>query len=129
MLDSGAVTALAGRSGRARAWLEMLVQHRGPVAVPAAVLVECTTGHAGRDAEVNRVLKKLIPGRGPVAVDEQTARRAGALRFAAHRDDGIDALVAAEATRIPHTCVVLTADPDDLGVLTADAEHVTVRGL
>lgn len=129
VLDSGAVTALTGRSHQSRAWLELIVEHRGPVVVPAAVLVECTSGHAGRDAEVNRVLKRILPGRSPAPVDAATARRAGALRFAAHHDDGIDALVAAEATGVERTCVLLTSDPDDLRALTSGFDHVTVWDL
>jgi predicted nucleic acid-binding protein len=129
VLDSGALTAITGRSVTARAWLDLLVEHEGGVAVPAAVLVECTTGHPGRDAEVNRVLKRLLPGGAPTSIDDETARRAGALRFAARRDDGIDALVAAEATRSHRRCVVLTTDPDDLRALTVDSPQVSVRRL
>jgi predicted nucleic acid-binding protein len=129
VLDSGAVTALTGRSPRARAWFDLVALHRGSVVVPAAVLVECTSGHAGRDAEVNRVLKRVLPGRAPAPIDAATARRAGALRFAAHHDDGIDAIVAAEATGVEQTCVVLTTDPDDLRALTSGFDHVMVRAL
>jgi hypothetical protein len=78
---------------------------------------------------VNCVLERLLPGRSPAPIDDETARRAGALRFAARQDDGIDALVAAEATRLPQRCVVLTTDPDDLRALTADSRQVLVRRL
>jgi len=92
------------------------------------VLAESTTGSAARDAEVNRVLGVL--GRfanALIAPDEATARLAGALRFAAGTDDGIDALVAAEAARIPIPTVLLTSDPADLGRLLARIAHVSVR--
>jgi hypothetical protein len=100
ILDSGGVTALTGRSQSARAWLRWVVTHGGDVVVPSPVLVECTTGQAARDAEVNRVLGVLNQfGNALRAPDEATARLAGALRFSARSDDGIDALVAAEAAR------------------------------
>src|SRR3954471_2819490 len=98
VLDSGGLTALIGGSHRAREWLRWVVMHGGAVIVPTPVLVESTTGHGGRDAEVNRILAILQRSGGALrAPDEITARRAGALRYAARTDDGIDALVAATA--------------------------------
>jgi len=61
------------------------------------------------------------------APDESTARLAGALRFSARGDDGIDALVAAEAARESRPSVVLTSDPKDLERLLANAPQVRVR--
>lgn len=128
VLDSGGVSALIGRSQSARAWLRWIVTHGGDVVVPTPVLVECTTGQASRDAEVNRVLGVLDQfGTALRAPDEATARRAGALRFAARSDDGIDALVAAEAARESRASVILTSDPKDLEWLLADSPHVSVR--
>ena len=91
--------------------------------MPAAILSECTTGDAGRDAEVNRLLGALS-----VAVaTESTARLAGALRFRARADDGIDALVAAEAAMAQVPTVLLTSDAADLGRLLAGTKHVSVQ--
>jgi hypothetical protein len=127
VLDSGAVTALIGRSQRARAWLRWLVSEGGDVRVPTPVLVECTTGRAARDAEVNRILKALARfSDALVAPDEETARLAGKLRFEAKTDDGIDALVAAEAARDSRPTALLTTDPADLSRLLVGARHVRV---
>lgn len=128
VLDSGGVTALVGRSQRARAWLRWIILHGGDVIVPTPVLAECTTGQASTDAEVNRVLGVLNQfGSALRAPDESTARLAGALRHAARSDDGIDALVAAEAARNPSPSVVLTSDAKDLTRLLARHTQVVVR--
>jgi hypothetical protein len=128
VLDSGGVSALIGKSQSARAWLRWIVTHGGDVVVPTPVLVECTTGQASRDAEVNRVLGVLDQfGNALRAPDEATARLAGALRFSARSDDGIDALVAAEAARESRPSVILTSDPKDLGRLLANTPRVSVR--
>src|SRR5882672_11318994 len=98
VLDSGGLTALVGGSQRARAWLRWIIEHTGRIQVPTPVLVESTTGDGARDAEVNRILRILQHAAGVLeAPDETTARRAGCLRFLAHSDDGIDALIAAAA--------------------------------
>jgi metal-dependent amidase/aminoacylase/carboxypeptidase family protein len=62
-----------------------------------------------------------------LACDEATARLAGTLGFASDTDDGIDALVAAEAARIDIPTVVLTSDPGDLERLVTGSPHVSVR--
>jgi hypothetical protein len=101
--------------------------HLGTVVVPAPVLVESTTGDGARDAEVNRVLGVLNRLSSVVTVaDEVVARRAGRLRFRAKSDDGIDALVAAEAVGTGARTIVLTSDPSDLERLLVDAPHVEV---
>ncbi len=123
VLDSGGITALLGRSQKARAWLRWLATHHGEVIVPAAILSECTTGDAGRDAELNRILGALTV----TTTTEPTARLAGALRFRARTDDGIDALVAAEAAATPVATVILTSDPHDLTRLVATTSHVAVQ--
>jgi hypothetical protein len=128
VLDSGGVTGLVGRSQRARAWLRWIVTHGGEVIVPTPVLAECTTGVAGRDAEVNRVLGVLNRfGKALRSPGESTARLAGSLRFSAGTDDGIDALVAAEAAHDERPCVVLTSDPRDLTRLLARVRHIKVQ--
>jgi hypothetical protein len=128
VLDSGAVTALVGPSQRARAWLRWLAENGGVIVVPTPTLVECTRGDGARDAEVNRVLNALR-GTAFAAPDENTARKAAALRYRAKTDDGIDALVAAEATIDGHPTLLLTSDPDDMGRLLANEPSVTIRGV
>lgn len=131
MLDSGALSALCGRSTRARHWLRTLLDRDYVIAIPTPVLAECTTGDAGRDAEINRVLNVLKNrgGAGLPAPDEATARRAGQLRHRARTDDGIDALVAAAATMTRDASVVLTTDPDDLEKLLIEHPEVTVLAM
>lgn len=128
VLDSGGVTALCGGSQRARADLCWVVGFADGIRIPTPVLVECTTGNGARDAEVNRILGVLARAEGVmVAPDEKTARRAGRLRFLAQSDDGIDALVAAEAIGDGSPSVVLTSDPDDLRRLLVRDPQVHVR--
>jgi PIN domain len=126
VLDSGAVTALVGPSQRARGWLRWLVENGGIVVVPTPTLVECTRGDGARDADVNRILN-VLREIAMAAPDEATARRAAALRYRAKSDDGIDALVAAEAVGQGQRTVLLTSDPDDMGKLLASEPTVTVR--
>jgi predicted nucleic acid-binding protein len=130
VLDSGALSALLGRSQRARGWLRWVVEQGGTVVVPAPVLVECTTGNGARDAEINRVLRILVEVAAAVRpAGEATARRAGALRHRAGSDDGIDALLAAEAVGEGGATVLLTSDPADLQRLLMDAPQVAVRAV
>ncbi len=105
-----------------------MLESHGTLVVPTPVLVETITGDAARDAEVNRVLNVLARiGSIYVSPDEHVARRAGQLRYRAKTDDGVDALVAAEALRQSTPCVVLTSDPDDLRRLLAEAPQVAIR--
>ncbi|HEY6035999.1 MAG TPA: PIN domain-containing protein [Kofleriaceae bacterium] len=128
VLDSGGLTALVGGSHTAREWLRWIVDHDGTITVPTPVLVECTTGDGARDAEVNRVLGILERAAAVLeSPGEVIARNAGALRFRARTDDGIDALVAASAASDGSAAVVLTSDPDDLRRVLADATHVHVQ--
>jgi len=124
VLDSGAVTRLAERSGQALAWIQAL-QGEGywPPRVPAAVLVESLQGHAGRDAPTNRFLKvcEILE-----AIPESLARRAALLRRRARRGSAVDALVVAFAEPGGK---VLTSDPGDLEALAAHADGVDVVGL
>ena len=130
VLDSGGLSALCGRSQRARAWLRWIVAHDGTVTIPTPVLVERITGDAGRDAEVNRVLGVLHQESSVmVAPDEATARRAGRLRFRARTDDGIDALVAAAAVGDGGPCVLLTSDRDALERLLVNEPRIAVQAV
>jgi hypothetical protein len=79
---------------------------------------------------VNRVLGVLARAGGALQVaDEGTARRAGRLRYEAHSDDGIDALVAAAAVGDGSAAVVLTSDPDDLSRLLQHHPVIHVRAV
>lgn len=121
VLDSGAITALAKQPRRMTLFIRKLRREgQWPPVVPPAVLAECITGHPGRDALVNRVLATCaFPERFP----QRLGRRAGALRAAARRGSGIDAIVVAFAE--PGGSV-LTSDPDDIGALAAYADDVDV---
>lgn len=130
VLDSGGLTALVGGSQRAREWLRWVLDHDGAICVPTPVLVESTTGDGGRDAEVNRILGVLERAAHVLQPpDESTARRAGRLRYLARSDDGIDALVAAEAVGDGSSAVVLTSDPDDLERLLQREPQVSVQSV
>lgn len=128
VLDSGGLTALCGMSAVARGELYWVLEFGDGIRVPTPILAECTTGDGGRDAEVNRILRVLGGAAAAiVAPTEETARRAGRLRFRARTDDGIDALVAAEAVGDGTKAVVLTSDPDDLRKLLVRHPHVLIR--
>lgn len=130
VLDSGGLTALAGGSHRARAWLRWVVEHDGAIRIPTPILAECTTGDGGRDAEVNRIVAVLERAMAVlVPPDEVTARRAGKLCFLARGDDGVDALVAAAAVGDGSPAVLLTSDPDDLGRLLEREPQVHVQAV
>lgn len=120
------LTALVGRSQRARAWFRWIIEHGGVVLVPTPILTETTTGDGARDAEVNRVLSILSSLGRLVLPDEAIARTAGRLRHRARSKDGIDALVAATAAHGGAPCVLLTSDADDLGRLLGEEKHVVV---
>ena len=121
VLDSGAVTGLAGRARGSAASLG-LPESGGSwsAVVPAVVLVECLTGRQGTDAVVNRFLKACRIVDGP---HERLARRAGALRAQAGRGSAVDAVVVAMAEP---GGAVLTGDVSDLRALASYAHDVTV---
>ena len=121
VLDSGAVSFLAGQTPRSAAVLRDLRQEGlWPPLVPTAVLVECLSGNPGTDAPVNRVLKSCtIRDDLPVSF----ARRAGCLRTWAQRGSAVDAIVVALAE--PEGAV-LTSDLKDLGALAEYAAGVRV---
>lgn len=121
ILDSGGVSFLAERSPRAALLLARLRRDGlWPATVPTAVLVECLTGHAGRDVTTNRLLKACEVDGG---LDERLARRAAALRTAAGRGSGVDAVVVACAEP---GGAVLTSDAEGLNALAAVSQAVRV---
>lgn len=116
VLDSGAVTALAVSASRAA---RLRLRYGWPALVPSVVLAESLTGDHRRDHGVNRFLRGCLV----VPVDEQVAREAARLRTRTGRAGtitAVDAIVAALAAGRPDP-VVVTGDPDDLGVLAGHA--------
>ena len=124
VLDSGAISLLAGRSMRASALLEKLrAKQLWPPIVSTVSLVESLHGHPGRDANVNRFLKACIV---EATINVELARRAAQLRRLARQGSAVDALVVALAEP---GGTVLTGDADDLTALAALAERVLVEGI
>ncbi len=119
VLDSGAVTRLAERSGRA-ATLMAAFRAEGlwPPVVPSVVLVECLTGEGSRDAAQHRFLRVTV------TVPVPLARRAAWLRARARKGSAVDALVTAVAEP---GGTVLTGDLADLRALAGYASDVTIE--
>jgi hypothetical protein len=122
VLDSGAVTRLAERSGWAAALIAALrAEGLWPPLVPSVVLVECLTGEGTRDAAQHRFLRACDVVE---AVPVRIARRAAWLRARARTGSAVDALVVAAAE--PRG-TVLSGDLGDLRALAAYAAGVTVE--
>ena len=121
VLDSGGVSALAGRRARLE---ELRRRNLWPPVVPAVVLTEALTGDHRRDHAANQVLRLCIVR----PVDEPTARDAARLRTGTGRPaevSAVDAIVAAVAIASPDP-IVLTSDPVDLSSLV-QVSNVSVR--
>ncbi len=130
VLDAGAVLALLGPAGRARAWVRWMAERGGVVVVPAPVVADVVATANGREPELERVLRGLMGGAGPEVVDEDVARLAGWLRQrAGDRADPIDALVAAEALIGGDPAVVLTVRVHELRDLLRGVDGVAVVGV
>lgn len=124
VLDSGGVSALAGRTSRASALLRALrARDLWPPVVPSMVLVESLTGSPHRDATTDRFLKTCEIRS---AVPERVARRAATLRSKARRGSAVDALIVALAEP---GATVLTSDVGDLTALAANAIDVLVESV
>jgi predicted nucleic acid-binding protein len=123
IIDSGAVSRVAGGAGTALVILRALVERGWRLVVPAVVLVECLTGDSRRDADVNRFLHAV----GDVSpTSESHARAASALRYRSGNTSVIDGLVAEAAKRAPGFAIVMTTDPDDIERLVGKDEHVRI---
>ena len=122
VLDSGAVTRLAERSGQAAALISaLLAEGLCPPVVPSVVLVECLTGDGPRDAPQHRFLRTCdIAETVPLAL----ARRAAWLRARARTGSAVDALVIAVAEP---GGTVITGDLADLRALAEHASDVTIE--
>jgi hypothetical protein len=121
VLDSSAVTRLAGRSRQNAATIGVLrCEGLWPPMVPSVVVVETLTGRSGPDANTNRLLKtcEIV-----AEVSEQAARRAAHPRFRSKHGSAVDAIVIATAEP---GGFVLTGDLVDLEALASHADHVTV---
>lgn len=124
VLDSGAVSFLAGRTLRAAALIKALQQEGlWPPVVPSPVLIECLQGASGVDANTNRLLKSCVVHE---EISEHLVRRAAKLRSVSGRGSAIDALVVVAAE--PGGSV-LTSDLDDLSALAEHARNVTAMGV
>lgn len=131
VLDSEALSAIAEPrrtrqrvARRAQAVLEAIERRGGVAVVPAPVLVEVRRG--ARAPAVDRVVNKLEV----VASDRRIAAGAGQM-LERHRLDSchaVDALVVATAQRV-RPALVLTSDPSDLGLLSADDAAIAVQSL
>lgn len=124
VLDSGAVTRLAERSGRAAALIAALrAEGLWPPAVPSIVLVECLTSEGPRDAAQHRFLRTCDIAQ---TVSVPLARRAAWLRSRARTGSAVDALVIAVAEP---GGTVLTGDLVDLRALADHASGVTIEAI
>jgi hypothetical protein len=124
VLDSGAVTRLAERSGRAAALIAALrAEGLWPPVVPSMVLVECLTGEGPRDAAQHRFLRTCNIAQ---TVSVPLARRAAWLRSRARTGSAVDALIIAVAEPVG---TVLTGDLPDLRTLAEHASDVTIEAI
>ena len=128
LLDSGAVSTLAGDDKLLRSYTRLLDREVvGSLHIPSPVMSEVRTGKAKYDALVDRMVNRLsspgvevyIPG------TVETDNRAGELRHQARKvhDDitGVDAQLVAIAERRSRRCAVtiVTTDPDHIKALVA----------
>jgi hypothetical protein len=74
---------------------------------------------------VHRLLKGVVQQ----AVTPALGRAAGELLGRTGRDDTVDAIVAVTAGELGQKVRIVTGDPDDLRVLTAEMDSVTVVGV
>ncbi|MGH9126866.1 MAG: type II toxin-antitoxin system VapC family toxin [Acidimicrobiales bacterium] len=121
VLDSGALSAAAEGDTRVRAELSVAEQLGASVHVSSVTLTEVLRGHA-RDALVHA----LLAGVEQNSVTPELGRAAGELLGRTHRDDTVDAIIAATAHGLAVTVRLLTGDPDDLRALTSEMPTVTV---
>lgn len=124
VLDSGAVTRLAERSGQAAALISALrAEGLWPPVVPSVVLIECLTGDGPRDAAQHRFLRTCdVAETVPLAL----ARRGAWLRARARAGSAVDALVTAVAEP---GGTVMTGDLADLRALAEHASDVAIEAI
>ena len=91
------------------------------VHVSSVTFAEALRGHS-RDARIHALLLTLDED----SVTPQLGRSAGELLGRTRRDDTVDVIVAVTADSLARPTRLLTGDPGDLRVLTADMRDVTV---
>lgn len=121
ILDAGALSGAAAGEVRVRAELSLAEQLGVDVYVSSVTLTETLRGHR-RDARIHAVLA----GTDQKPVTPELGRAAGELLGQISRNDTVDAIVAVTAASLGGKVRVLTGDPEDLSVLTADMANVTV---
>ncbi len=122
ILDSGAVSFLAGRNRDVAATIRVFVRDGlWPPVVPSVVLSESLTGRQDHDVNVNRLLRTCEIAE---SLPEGLARRAGALRFRAGRGSAVDAILVASAEPAG---TVLTGDAKDLSALASHSDRVKIQ--
>ena len=94
------------------------------VRVSAVTLTEVLRG-GPRDARVHAVLRLCRV----LSVTKEVGRAAGELLGRTGRNDTVDALVAVAAAEAPVPVEILTSDPKDLTVLTAEMPGVSVQAV
>ena len=120
LLDAEALSALARDDRRLQAWATFAKRSDSVIYVSCLTLAEASDGTA-REVAVRRAVKAVRL----VDVGPDLGFRAGQLRATAsasrrkRRDLTVDAVVAATALALPTPVVVLTSDPEDLGLLLA----------
>jgi predicted nucleic acid-binding protein len=121
VLDSSALSGAAAGQDRVRAELALAEELGVGVHVSSVTLTETLRGHR-RDARVHAVLA----GADQRLVTPQLGRAAGELLGQTNRNDTIDAIVAVTAESVGRRVRLLTGDPDDLAILTADMKSVSI---
>lgn len=121
LLDSEGLSAAARGDARTRAELALAERLGVKVYVSAITLAETLRG-GPRDARVHALLR----GAGQEPVTSELGRAAGELLGRTGRADTVDAVVAVTAQGLGHRVRILTSDPDDLRVLTAEMDGVSV---
>ena len=121
ILDAGALSGAAAGEFRVRAELSVAEQLGVDVYVSSVTLTETLRGHR-RDARIHAVLA----GTDQKPVTQELGRAAGELLGQMSRNDSVDAIVAVTAASLGGKVRLLTGDPEDLRVLTADMANVTV---
>lgn len=123
VLDADGVIKAATNDPRVQAFLTSARRRDARVVVSAITLAEVLRG-GRRDAAVHRILNRVSH----VPVTTELARAAGVLLGSAKLADAtVDAAVAATALAEAGPVVILTSDPDDLGLLTRGHSTVTVH--
>jgi hypothetical protein len=113
--DAGALVAAEANDRRFRTvHLQMLDEGRR-IIVPAPVLIQVWRG-GGRQAMLTRILRSCVV----LPTTEVIARYGGVLLAKSRTSDAVDAIVVACA--LPSDALIVTSDPDDIGMLWNAAE-------